>query len=115
MHMATLQALTDCPLRWFAERHGGADPGGLQPVLGSVLHALVADSAKGETQLVAELETLVADLRAFGQRGLERGFTAVALSAAASNLADASSYDADGIRQACQDHDYTPHGVWDCR
>ncbi len=20
-----------------------------------------------------------------------------------------------GIRQACEDHDYTPHGVWDCR
>ena len=40
---------------------------------------------------------------------------AVALSAAASNLADASPYDTDGIRQACLDHDYTPHGVWDCR
>jgi hypothetical protein len=39
---------------------------------------------------------------------------AVGLTAAASSLADASSYTS-GVYQACQDHDYTPHGVWDCR
>jgi hypothetical protein len=46
---------------------------------------------------------------------LKVAIAAVALSAAASTLADASSYDTNGIRQACEDHNYTPHGVWDCR
>lgn len=55
---STLQTLTDCPLRWFAERHGGADRSGLQPVLGSVIHALVAQSGKSEEQLMSELEGL---------------------------------------------------------
>jgi hypothetical protein len=40
---------------------------------------------------------------------------AVALSAAASTLADASTFGGDGARQACQASDYTLHGVWDCR
>lgn len=55
---STLQTLTDCPLRWFAERHGGADRSGLQPVLGSVMHALVAESGKSEEQLMSELDGL---------------------------------------------------------
>lgn len=55
---STLQTLSDCPLRWFSERHGGADRGGLQPVLGSVVHALVAESGKTEAQLISELEGL---------------------------------------------------------
>ena len=55
---STLQTLTDCPLRWFAERHGGADRSGLQPVLGSVMHALVAESGKSEEHLMSELEGL---------------------------------------------------------
>lgn len=55
---STLQTLSDCPLRWFAERHGGADRSGLQPILGSVMHALVAESGKSEEQLISELEGL---------------------------------------------------------
>jgi hypothetical protein len=39
---------------------------------------------------------------------------AVALSAGASSLAEAFPAEG-GIEQACQAHDYTPHGVWDCR
>ncbi len=62
MSPSTLQTLADCPLRWFAERHGGADQGGLQPVLGSVLHALVSDSAKSEQHLAAELESVWASV-----------------------------------------------------
>jgi superfamily I DNA/RNA helicase/RecB family exonuclease len=55
---STLQTLTDCPLRWLAEAHGGTGPRGLSSTLGSVVHALVAESGKTEQQLVAELETL---------------------------------------------------------
>ena len=55
---STLQTLTDCPLRWLAEAHGGSGPRGLSSTLGSVLHALVADSGKNEQQLAAELESL---------------------------------------------------------
>ncbi len=55
---STLQTLTDCPLRWLAERHGGTGARALNSTLGSVVHALLADSAKGEAQLVAELESL---------------------------------------------------------
>jgi hypothetical protein len=46
---------------------------------------------------------------------LKVAIAAVALSAAASTIADASYDSGTGIRQACEDHDYTPHGVWDCR
>lgn len=55
---STVQTLSDCPLRWFSERHGGADRGGLQPVLGSVMHALVAESGKTEAQLISDLDGL---------------------------------------------------------
>ncbi|MEE3063334.1 MAG: ATP-dependent DNA helicase [Actinomycetota bacterium] len=53
---STLQTLTDCPLRWLVERHGGTNPRELRSTIGSVLHALIAESGKTETQLLAELE-----------------------------------------------------------
>jgi RecB family exonuclease len=53
---STLQTLTDCPLRWLAERHGGTDPRDLGSTVGSVLHALIAEPAGSETQLLAALE-----------------------------------------------------------
>ena len=43
---SSLQTLTDCPLRWLAERHGGADPRDLRSTIGSVLHALIADPSR---------------------------------------------------------------------
>ncbi len=55
---STLATLTDCPLRWMAESHGGSGPRGLGSTLGSMLHALVADSSAGEGRLAAELEKL---------------------------------------------------------
>ncbi|WP_179467438.1 ATP-dependent DNA helicase [Mycolicibacterium vinylchloridicum] len=55
---STLQTLTDCPLRWLAERHGGTDARDLRSTLGSVVHALIADSASSAEQLFAKLETL---------------------------------------------------------
>ena len=55
---STLQTLTDCRLRWLAEAHGGSGPRGLSSTLGSVMHALMADSAKSEGRLAAELEQL---------------------------------------------------------
>lgn len=53
---STLQTLSDCPLRWLAERHGGTGPRDLRSTIGSVLHALVAESGKNESELLAELE-----------------------------------------------------------
>ena len=58
---STLQTLADCPLRWLAERHGGTETRGLNSTLGSVVHALVAQSST-EAQLVAELENVWAAL-----------------------------------------------------
>ncbi len=55
---STLQTLTDCPLRWLAEAHGGSGPRGLSSTLGSVVHALVADSGASEQRLIADLESL---------------------------------------------------------
>ncbi|APE19155.1 ATP-dependent DNA helicase [Mycobacterium sp. WY10] len=54
---STLQTLADCPLRWLAERHGGSDRRDLRSTLGSVVHALIADSGSAE-QLTADLEKL---------------------------------------------------------
>jgi RecB family exonuclease len=59
---STLQTLTDCPLRWLAERHGGADRRELRSTLGSVVHALIADSASSSEQLSAQLEKLWSSL-----------------------------------------------------
>jgi RecB family exonuclease len=59
---STLQTLTDCPLRWLAERHGGGSGRALNSTLGSLVHALLADSGRTEQQLVTELEKLWASL-----------------------------------------------------
>jgi RecB family exonuclease len=59
---STLQTLADCPLRWLLERHGGTDGRDVRSAVGSLLHALVADPGKTETQLVDELEKLWAKL-----------------------------------------------------
>lgn len=53
---STLQTLNDCPLRWFAERHGGTNPRDLRSAIGSVVHALVAEPFRGEAELLAGLE-----------------------------------------------------------
>jgi superfamily I DNA/RNA helicase/RecB family exonuclease len=53
---SSLQTLTDCPLRWLAERHGGTDARDLRSTIGSVLHALIAEPAGSESQLLAALE-----------------------------------------------------------
>jgi superfamily I DNA/RNA helicase/RecB family exonuclease len=53
---SSLQTLTDCPLRWLAERHGGTDPRDLGSTVGSVIHALIAEPAGGEAELLAALE-----------------------------------------------------------
>ncbi len=53
---STVQTLTDCPLRWMLERHGGSDGRDLRSALGSLVHALVADSGRSEAQLRGDLE-----------------------------------------------------------
>lgn len=53
---STLQMLTDCPLRWLLERHGGNDARDVRSAIGSLLHALVADPGKTENQMLNELE-----------------------------------------------------------
>ena len=54
--------MSDCPLRWLLERHGGADGRDVRSALGSLIHALVADPDKGEDQMIAELERHWAEL-----------------------------------------------------
>ena len=49
---STLQTLVDCPLRWLLERHGGTDGRDVRSAIGSLLHALVADPAKTESQML---------------------------------------------------------------
>jgi superfamily I DNA/RNA helicase/RecB family exonuclease len=53
---STLQMLTDCPLRWLLERHGGSDARDVRSVLGSLVHALVSDPTATEEQMSAVLE-----------------------------------------------------------
>ncbi|HZU49785.1 MAG TPA: ATP-dependent DNA helicase [Mycobacterium sp.] len=53
---SSLQTLTDCPLRWLAERHGGTGPRDLSATIGSLLHALIAEPRGSDAQLLAELE-----------------------------------------------------------
>lgn len=53
---STLQTLSDCPLRWLAEKHGGANPRELRSTIGSMLHALFAETGKSESHLLGELE-----------------------------------------------------------
>lgn len=59
---STLQMLTDCPLRWLLERHGGSDARDVRSTVGSLLHALVSDSGKTEGQLINDLEKVWEDL-----------------------------------------------------
>ncbi len=53
---SSLQTLADCPLRWMAERHGGTDVRDLGSTVGSMLHALIAESSGSEFELLAALE-----------------------------------------------------------
>ena len=53
---STLQTLIDCPLRWLAERHGGTNARDLRSTIGSVLHALIAEPGRTESQLLAGLD-----------------------------------------------------------
>jgi superfamily I DNA/RNA helicase/RecB family exonuclease len=56
MSPSTLQMLTDCPLRWLLERHGGNDGRDVRSVLGSLVHALVSDRGATEEQMSLVLE-----------------------------------------------------------
>jgi hypothetical protein len=40
---------------------------------------------------------------------------AFALSATTASVAYAAYDSGNGVRTACEEHDYTPHGIWDCR
>jgi superfamily I DNA/RNA helicase/RecB family exonuclease len=53
---SSLQTLTDCPLRWLAEQHGGTDARNLRSTIGSLLHALIAESPGSESHLLAALQ-----------------------------------------------------------
>ncbi|MGV0625090.1 ATP-dependent helicase [Mycolicibacter minnesotensis] len=53
---SALQNLLDCPLRWLAERHGGTDGRDLRSTIGSVVHALVAETGASPLELLAELD-----------------------------------------------------------
>ncbi|MEE6178889.1 ATP-dependent DNA helicase [Mycobacterium sp. 050134] len=53
---SSLQTLDDCPLRWLAERHGGTDARDLRSTVGSVVHALVAETDRADAELLAGLE-----------------------------------------------------------
>ena len=53
---SALGNLLDCPLRWLAERHGGTDGRDLRSSIGSVMHALVAQSTGTREELLAELD-----------------------------------------------------------
>jgi superfamily I DNA/RNA helicase/RecB family exonuclease len=55
---STLQMLTDCPLRWLLERHGGGTGRDIRSSVGSLVHALLADPGRTESQAVNELERL---------------------------------------------------------
>ena len=55
---STLQTLSDCPLRWLLERHGGSDGRDVRSAIGSLMHALVAESGSTESQMVNELENV---------------------------------------------------------
>ncbi|KRD17037.1 ATP-dependent DNA helicase [Mycobacterium sp. Root265] len=59
---STLQTLTDCPLRWLLERHGGSDSRDVRSAVGTLVHALVSDSTRTESQMLAELESVWAGM-----------------------------------------------------
>jgi superfamily I DNA/RNA helicase/RecB family exonuclease len=62
MSPSTLQTLTDCPLRWLMERHGGSDARDVRSAVGSLVHALVSRPGATEEQMQAELERVWAEL-----------------------------------------------------
>jgi len=53
---SSLQTLNDCSLRWLLERHGGTNARDLRSTIGSVLHALIAEPGRSESELLAELD-----------------------------------------------------------
>ncbi len=53
---SSLQTLNDCPLRWMVERHGGTNTRDLRSAIGSVLHALIAEPGRSESELLTELD-----------------------------------------------------------
>lgn len=55
---STLQMLSDCPLRWLLERHGGSRGRDVRSTLGSLVHALVSESGKSESQMLNDLEKI---------------------------------------------------------
>lgn len=59
---SVLQTLTDCPLRWLLQRHGGDGLRDVRSLAGTVVHALVSQSGRSADALVAELEALWADM-----------------------------------------------------
>ncbi|MEO8814169.1 MAG: PD-(D/E)XK nuclease family protein, partial [Mycobacterium sp.] len=59
---SSLETLTACPLRWLMERHGGSDGRDLRSTVGSVLHALIAQPGKSQTELLAELDRVWSQL-----------------------------------------------------
>ena len=73
---STLQMLSDCPLRWLMERHGGGRTRDVRSALGSLVHALVSEPNASEEHLHAELggvwEALPFDARWHADNELER-------------------------------------------
>ncbi|KAA0098029.1 ATP-dependent helicase [Mycolicibacterium sp. P1-18] len=59
---STLQTLSDCPLRWLLERHGGNDGRDVRSALGTLVHALVSDGEKTEAQMLGQLESVWEEL-----------------------------------------------------
>jgi superfamily I DNA/RNA helicase/RecB family exonuclease len=59
---STLQNLSDCPLRWLLERHGGSDSRDVRSAVGSLVHALVADAGVTEDRALGELRRVWAAL-----------------------------------------------------
>ena len=53
---SAVQSLLECPLRWLIERHGGTDGGDMASTIGSMMHALAAQSGLSREQLLAELD-----------------------------------------------------------
>lgn len=53
-----VQQLTECPLRWLLERHGGGDTRDVRSAVGSLVHALISDSGRSPVAVADELEKL---------------------------------------------------------
>jgi RecB family exonuclease len=59
---SSLQLLSDCPLRWLLERHGGSRAGDVRSAVGSLVHALVSDPGMSESRMISELEKVWPEL-----------------------------------------------------